>query len=175
MATRVPALIQLSDPRVSAQPVTYYRRQLTSGNWQSCQSTSSYYQIPHTWQTHPTNYCHSQPYPCIGKTQYLLMPKTYKNNLPTQLLFWTFLNIHHPHHVFVTSSRHSIRFRQLLRRAHKSVVNIMKEYIERNNMQVALLRFRKISRRYSRLRLGSEEFPDQRYVYSLFAKWQHCQ
>ena len=28
-------------------------------------------------QTHPSNYCHSLPYPCIRKTQSLLMPPTY--------------------------------------------------------------------------------------------------
>ena len=29
-------------------------------------------------QTHPSNHCHSQPYPCIRKTQYLLMPQHIK-------------------------------------------------------------------------------------------------
>ena len=35
-------------------------------------------------------------------------------------------------------------FGQLLRRAHKGIVNIMKVHIERNNMQVELIRFRNI-------------------------------
>ena len=34
-----------------------------------------------------------------------------------------------------------VRFGQLLRCAHKRIVNIMKTYIERNNMQVELTRF----------------------------------
>ena len=34
-------------------------------------------------------------------------------------------------------------FGQLLRSAHKRIVNIMEVYIERNNMQVELIRFRK--------------------------------
>ncbi len=34
-------------------------------------------------------------------------------------------------------------FGQLLHCAHKHVVNIMKVYIERNNVQVELIRFRK--------------------------------
>ena len=36
-----------------------------------------------------------------------------------------------------------VRFGQLLRCAHKRIVNIMKMYIERNNIQVELIRFRK--------------------------------
>ena len=39
--------------------------------------------------------------------------------------------------------RHSVRLEQLLRCAHNGIVNIMNVYIERNNMQVKLLRFRK--------------------------------
>ena len=35
-----------------------------------------------------------------------------------------------------------VRFGQLLRCAHKRIVNIMKVYIDRNNMQVELVRFR---------------------------------
>ena len=43
--------------------------------------------------------------------------------------------------------------------ADKCIVNIMKVYIERNNMQVGLIiRFRKKYRLYSRLLLRSEEF-----------------
>ena len=37
------------------------------------------------------------------------------------------------------SSLHSVRFGQLLRCAHKRIVNIMKVYIERKNMQVKLI------------------------------------
>ena len=44
--------------------------------------------------------------------------------------------------------------------------------MERNNMQVELIRFRKKYRLYSRLRLRSEDFRDPLYVYSLFARWQ---
>ena len=44
--------------------------------------------------------------------------------------------------VYVRSSLHLVRFGQLLRRAHKHV-HIMKMYIERNNMQVELIRSRK--------------------------------
>ena len=36
-----------------------------------------WYQRPNMEQTHPPNYCHSQPYPCIRQTQSLLMPSTY--------------------------------------------------------------------------------------------------
>ena len=35
-----------------------------------------------------------------------------------------------------------VRFGQLLRCAHKRIVNIMKMYIERNNIQVELIRLR---------------------------------
>ena len=44
-------------------------------------------------------------------------------------------------HVCIKSSLHSVRFGQLLRCAHKRIVNIIKVYIERNNMQVELIRF----------------------------------
>ena len=43
----------------------------------------------------------------------------------------------------IRSSLHSIRFGQLLPSAHKRTVNQIKVYIERNNMQVELIRFRK--------------------------------
>ena len=46
--------------------------------------------------------------------------------------------------------------RQLLCCARKRIVNIMKVHIERNNMQVELIRFRKKIRLYSRLRLRIE-------------------
>ena len=49
-----------------------------------------------------------------------------------------------------------VTFGQLFRYAHKNIVNIMKGYIERNNMQVELVRFRKKNRLYSRLRLRIE-------------------
>ena len=42
----------------------------------------------------------------------------------------------------VRSSLHLLRFGQLLRCAHKRIVNVMKVYIERNNLQVELIRFR---------------------------------
>ena len=45
--------------------------------------------------------------------------------------------------VCLLPSLHSVRFGQLLRRAHKRIVNIMKVYIERNNIQVEIIRFRK--------------------------------
>ena len=45
--------------------------------------------------------------------------------------------------VGLTSLLHSVRFGQMLRCAHKRIVNIMKVYIERNNIQVELIRFRK--------------------------------
>ena len=49
--------------------------------------------------------------------------------------------------VGIRSSLHSVRFGQLLRRAHKRIVNIglIKTYIERNNIQVELMRFHKIA------------------------------
>ena len=47
--------------------------------------------------------------------------------------------------VGIRSSLHSVRFAQLLRCAHKRVVNIMKVYIEKNNIQVELIRFVKNS------------------------------
>ena len=46
--------------------------------------------------------------------------------------------------VFVCSRLHSVRFGQLLCCAHKRIVNIMKVYIERKNMQVQLITFRKL-------------------------------
>ena len=45
--------------------------------------------------------------------------------------------------VCVRLSLHSVRFGQLLRCAHKRIVNSMKVYIERKNIQVELIRFRK--------------------------------
>ena len=75
--------------------------------------------------------------------------------------------------VFVCQLRASFTYiGQLLRCAHKSIVNIMKVYIERNNMQVELIRVRRTYRLYSRLRLRSEDSRDPRNVYSLFARWQ---
>ena len=62
--------------------------------------------------------------------------------------------------LYVSSSLHLVRFGQLLRCAHKRIVSIMKVYIERNNMQVELIRFRKKYRLHSRLLLRSEEFRD---------------
>ena len=44
-------------------------------------------------------------------------------------------------------SLHSVHF-ELLCCAHKRVVNIMKVYIEKNNVQVELIRFRKKKRLY---------------------------
>ena len=40
-------------------------------------------------------------------------------------------------------SIHSVRFGQLLRCAHKRIVNIMKVYMERKNRQLELIRLRK--------------------------------
>ena len=45
--------------------------------------------------------------------------------------------------VCIRSSLHSVRFGQLLHCAHKRIVNIVKVYIERNNIQVELMLFRK--------------------------------
>ena len=47
--------------------------------------------------------------------------------------------------LYVSSELHLVRFGQLLRCADKRIVNIMKvyAYIERNNMQVELIQFRK--------------------------------
>ena len=46
--------------------------------------------------------------------------------------------------VCIRSSLHSVHFGQLLRCAHKRIVNVKKVYIERNNnKQVELIRFRK--------------------------------
>ena len=62
--------------------------------------------------------------------------------------------------VCIRSSLHSVHFGQLLRRAHERIVNIMKLYIKRINIQVELigLRFRKKRSPYSRLLLRSEVF-----------------
>ena len=53
--------------------------------------------------------------------------------------------------VCIISSLHSVRVGQLLRCAHKRIVNNMKVYIERKNVQVELIRFRQKDRIYSRL------------------------
>ena len=45
--------------------------------------------------------------------------------------------------VCIRSSLNSVRFGKLLRCAHKRIVTIMKVYIERKNIQVELIRFRK--------------------------------
>ena len=47
--------------------------------------------------------------------------------------------------VCIRPSLHSVRVGQLLRCAHKRTVNIMKVYMERKNIQVELIRFRKNS------------------------------
>ena len=60
--------------------------------------------------------------------------------------------------VCIRSSLHSVRFGQLLCGAHKRIVNIMKVYIERMNMQVELIRLRKTYSLYLRLLLRTEEF-----------------
>ena len=49
-------------------------------------------------------------------------------------------------------------FGPLLRCAYKCIVNIMKVYIEKNNVQGAFIRFRKKILVYSRLLLRSDEF-----------------
>ena len=60
--------------------------------------------------------------------------------------------------VYIKSLLHSVRFGRLLCCAHKRIVDIIKVYIERNNMQVELIRFRKKYHLYSCLLLRSEEF-----------------
>ena len=60
--------------------------------------------------------------------------------------------------VCIRTSLHSVRFGQMLCCAHKRIVNIMKVYIERKNVQVELIRFRKRYRLYSHLLLRGEEF-----------------
>ena len=57
----------------------------------------------------------------------------------------------------VWSSLDSIRFGQILRCAHKRIVNIMKVYMERKNRQLELIRFRKKYRIYSRLLFRTDE------------------
>ena len=54
-------------------------------------------------------------------------------------------------------SIHSVRFGQLLRCAHQRIVKIMKLYIESNNIQVEVIRFRKKYRLYSRLLFRTDE------------------
>ena len=56
-------------------------------------------------------------------------------------------------------------FEPLLRCAHKRIVNIMKVYIKRNNIQVELIRFRKKYRLYSRLRLRGERVPEPQSMF----------
>ena len=51
----------------------------------------------------------------------------------------------------------SFRFGQLLRCAHKRIVNIMKVYMERKNRQLELIRCRKKYRIYSRLLFRTDE------------------
>ena len=52
---------------------------------------------------------------------------------------------------------HSVRFGQLLRCAHKRIVNIVKVYMERKNRQLGLIRFRKKYRIYSCLLFRTDE------------------
>ena len=61
--------------------------------------------------------------------------------------------------MFLSTSLYFVRFGQLLRCAHKYVINMMKVYIERNNIQVELIRLRKKYRLYSSLLLRIEVFP----------------
>ena len=65
-----------------------------------------------------------------------------------------------------------VRFGQLFPCAHKRIVNIMKVYIERNNMQVEILRLRKQYRLHSRLLLRSDEF-NATDVFTLGKSLQH--
>ena len=75
--------------------------------------------------------------------------------------------------MFVCQLRASFTsFGQLLRCVRKCIVNIMKVYIERNNMQVELIRFRKKYRLYSRLLLRNEEF-NATDVFTLGKSLQH--
>ena len=46
-------------------------------------------------------------------------------------------------YVCIRCSPHSVRFGKLLSCAHKRIVNTMKVYMERKNMQVELILFRK--------------------------------
>ena len=63
-------------------------------------------------------------------------------------------------------------FGQPLRCAHKRIVSIMKVYIERNNVQFELIRFRKQNHLHSRLLLRSEEF-NATDVFTLGMSLQH--
>ena len=60
-------------------------------------------------------------------------------------------------HPYIRSSLQSVRFGQPFC-AHKRIVNRIKVYIERSNMQDDLIRFHKKYRLYLRLHLRSEEF-----------------
>ena len=62
-----------------------------------------------------------------------------------------------------------VRFRQLLRCAHKGIVDILKVYIKKNNMQVELIRFGK---NVYFIHVYICESSD--YVYSIFARCQHA-
>ena len=69
-------------------------------------------------------------------------------------------------------SIHSVRLGQLLRCAHKRIVNIMKVYMERKNRQLELIRFRKKYRIYSRLVFRTDEVNATR-VFTLGYSLQH--
>ena len=68
--------------------------------------------------------------------------------------------------LFVSPSLCLLHFGQLLRYADKRIVNIVKVYLERNNMEVGLIWFHKKYQLYSRLLLRSKEFCDRRDVYA---------
>ena len=59
--------------------------------------------------------------------------------------------------VCLLSLLHSVRFGHQLRCAHKRIANIRKVYMERKNMQLELIRFRKKYRIYSRLLFRTDE------------------
>ena len=72
--------------------------------------------------------------------------------------------------VCLLPSLHSVRFGQLLRYAYQRIVNIKKVYIEKNNIEVELIRFRKdIALIHVYV---CERVSDPLYVYSIFARWQ---
>ena len=80
----------------------------------------------------------------------------------------------------IRSLLHSVRFGKLLRCAHKRIINITKVYIERKNIQVELIPFRKKYRlfhvnfceaRYSN-RLACLRL-DSRYNISMFNSHHH--
>ena len=100
----------------------------------------------------------------VGLTSIFKFKKVTWLSSPLAVCGWVGLIVSYSLHLLILGSCYVVHI--------NAIVNIMKVYIERNNIQGELIRFWKKCRLYSRLLLRSERVPEPLYVYSLFARWQ---